>query len=186
MDQALALFGRPHYVTGFYRALRGIKSTEDDTFTLILQYSGEQANLVVSIKTTVINKMPQPLKYFVRGYHGSYVKHGEDPQEGQTSKGMSPTDMNYGAESPAIYGELNTVRQFHESQQKVTALGGNEIYRGTFPSLRGSYADYYEDVVKAIRGEGPVVIKPEHARDGLRIIELGRESADQGRTLLMD
>ena len=45
---------------------------------------------------------------------------------------------------------------------------------------------YYEDVVKAIRGEAPVVIKPEHARDGLRIIELGRESADQGKTLLLD
>ena len=186
VDQALALFGRPHSITGLYRALRGIKSKEDDTFTLLLQYAGEQENLVVTVKTTVINKMPQPLKYFIRGYHGTYTKHGEDPQEGQTGKGLTPADAEYGAESPEIYGELTTIKQFHKDQKKITALGGNEMYNGKFPSLKGSYADYYEDVVKAIRGEAPVVITPQHARDGLRIIELGRESADQGKTLLMD
>jgi predicted dehydrogenase len=114
------------------------------------------------------------------------VKHGEDPQEGQTGQGMKPSDKGYGAESPAIYGQLTTNKQFHDDQKEVTALGGNKVYEGRFPSLTGSYVDYYEDVVKAIRGEAPVVIKPEHARDGLRIIELGRESADLGKTLPMD
>lgn len=186
MDQALALFGRPASVTGFYRALRGIKSKEDDTFTLILQYSGAQENLVVTVKTTVINKMPQPRKYFIRGYQGSFAKYGEDPQEVQTGKGMKPGDKGYGEESPETYGELTTVKHFHKEQNKITALGGNEMFNGKFPSMPGSYVDYYEDVVKAIFGEADVVIKPEHARDGLRIIELGRQSADEGRTLPMD
>lgn len=182
----MALFGRPATVTGFYRALRGVKSKEDDTFTLLLQYSGAQENLVVTVKTTVINKMPQPLKYFIRGYGGTFVKHGEDPQEIQTGKGLTPADAEYGSECPDIYGELTTTKQFHKDQKKITALGGNEVYNGRFPSMKGSYVDYYEDVVKAIKGEGPVVIRPEHARDGLRIIELGRESADLGKTLPMD
>jgi len=187
LDQALALFGRPASVTGFYRALRGIKSKEDDTFTLILQYSGEKENLVVTVKTTVINKMPQPLKYFVRGYDGTYIKYGEDPQEGQTGKGMKPTDPDYGVESPEIHGILTSNKQFHKDQVKVTGwTGDKEMYHGKFPSLKGSYIDYYEDVVKAIRGEAPVAIKPELARDGLRVIELGRESADLGKTLPMD
>jgi len=187
VDQALALFGRPASVTGFYRALRGIKSKEDDTFTLILQYSGEQENLVVTVKTTVINKAPQPLKFFVRGYDGTYIKYGEDPQESQTGKGMTPADPSYGEESPEIHGTLTSNKQFHKDQMKVTGWAGDsEMYCGKFPSLKGSYVDYYEDVVKAIRGEAPVAIKPELARDGLRVIELGRESADLGKTLPMD
>ncbi len=187
VDQALALFGRPATVTGFYRALRGIKSKEDDTFTLILQYSGEQENLVVTVKTTVINKMPQPLKYFIRGYEGTYIKYGEDPQEGQTGQGMTPADPKYGEESPDIHGVLTTNKHFHNDQVKVAGqTADKEMYHGKFPSLKGSYMDYYEDVVKAIRGEAPVAITPTLARDGLRIIELGRESADSGRTLPMD
>jgi predicted dehydrogenase len=182
----LALFGRPSTVTGFYRALRGIKSKEDDTFTIILQYTGSKENLFVTVKTTVINKIPQPLKYFIRGRMGTYIKYGEDPQEGQTANGLSPVDTQYGVEDWSIYGDLTTTERFHDDQKKITALGGSEVYNGKFPSLRGSYADYYEDVVKAIRKEGPVVITPEHARDGLRIIELGRQSADEGRSLSMD
>ena len=153
VDQALALFGRPHSVTGLYRALRGIKSREDDTFTLLLQYAGEQENLVVTVKTTVINKMPQPLKYFVRGYHGTYTKHGEDPQEGQTGKGLTPADaMNTALNRQRFTASSPPSSNSTKEQKKITALGGNEMYNGKFPSLKGSYADYYEDVVKAIRG----------------------------------
>ena len=131
--------------------------------------------------------MPQPLKYFVRGYEGTFTKYGEDPQESQTGKGMKPSDQGYGVESPDIHGMLTTHKQFHPDQKRVTGwTGDKEMYHGKFPSLQGSYMDYYEDVVKAIRGEAEVVIKPELARDGLRIIELGRESADSGKTLRMD
>ena len=42
---------------------------------------------------------------------------------------------------------------------------------------------YYEDLVKTIRGEKELVAKPETARDGLRIIEIARESAEKGCTL---
>jgi hypothetical protein len=54
---------------------------------------------------------------------------------------------------------------------------------GKFPSLKGEYVGYYSDLVKAIRGEGELVVKPETARDGLRVIEIARESADKGCTL---
>ena len=37
--------------------------------------------------------------------------------------------------------------------------------------------------VLVIRGEGELVVRAETARDGLRIIEVARESADKGRTL---
>lgn len=74
IDQALQLFGKPKSVTAFYRSLRGVESKTDDTFTIILQYGGEQKNLMVTIKTTVVSPMQYPLKWLVRGYKGSYVK----------------------------------------------------------------------------------------------------------------
>ena len=74
IDQALALFGRPASVTGFLRSLRGIESEIDDTFTIILQYSGEQKNLLVTIKTTIVSLMADQFKTFVRGTEGSFVK----------------------------------------------------------------------------------------------------------------
>jgi predicted dehydrogenase len=187
VDQALALFGRPATVTGFYRCQHG-DSREDDNFTLILQYEGALKDLVVSVKSSSVNTMTIPLKYFVRGINGTFIKFGEDPQEPQVGQGMTPTSEGYGIEPPSTHGTLTTLKQFHPDQTKQIAASwvNQDVYEGKFPSLKGDYSDYYEDVVKAIRGKGPVVIKPELARDGLRIVELGRESADLGKTLRMD
>lgn len=80
IDQALLLFGHPSSVTGFYRSLRGVETKVDDSFTVILQYAGEKAekggkgNLIVTVKTSVVATMVQPLKHFVRGYDGTWIK----------------------------------------------------------------------------------------------------------------
>lgn len=74
IDQALVLFGRPSSVIAFLRSNRGMESDIDDTFTIILQYSGEQKSLLVTIKTTVVTHMKDQLKYFVRGTKGTFVK----------------------------------------------------------------------------------------------------------------
>jgi predicted dehydrogenase len=73
---------------------------------------------------------------------------------------------------------LTTSKKAHDSQQEKKGK-----WVGTVPSLKGDYMGYYEDVAKAIRGEKELVVKPETSRDGIRIIELARESADSGRTL---
>lgn len=74
LDQALILFGRPQSVTGFFRALRGIESEVDDTFTIILQYGAPRHDLLVTVKTNIVSPMPDQLKYFVRGTNGTFVK----------------------------------------------------------------------------------------------------------------
>ncbi|KAH8809178.1 hypothetical protein F5884DRAFT_396414 [Xylogone sp. PMI_703] len=180
VDQALLLFGRPSSVTGFYRALRGIESKTDDAFTMILQYSGEQKNLIVTIKTSVVTTMQYPLKYFIRGYDGSFLKFGDDKQEVQTFAGQTPLTPGFGVEPEATWGLLTTKSKIHENQEKDERTGH---YVGKFPSLKGEYTKYYTDLVKAIRGEQELYVKPELARDGIRIIELARESAEKGVTL---
>jgi len=74
LDQALRLFGTPASVTGFLRANRGADSEVDDTFTVILQYSGTKKNLMVTVKTSIVTHMKDQLKFWVRGTEGTYLK----------------------------------------------------------------------------------------------------------------
>ena len=78
VDQALALFGRPQSVTGFFRAQRGIESKVEDSFTIVLQYGGVQKDLLVTVKTSVTTTMERQLKQLVRGTKGSYIKVSEN------------------------------------------------------------------------------------------------------------
>jgi hypothetical protein len=61
-------------VTGFLRSNRGVESETDDTFIIILQYSGKQKNLLVEVKTAIVTHMKDQLRFFVRGTKGTYLK----------------------------------------------------------------------------------------------------------------
>jgi predicted dehydrogenase len=74
IDQTIVLFGRPKSVTGFLRSLRGVESEVEDTFTIVLQYDGQWKDLIVTVKTTVVTVLRDPIKYIIRGTGGSYIK----------------------------------------------------------------------------------------------------------------
>ncbi|GIZ46308.1 hypothetical protein CKM354_000943700 [Cercospora kikuchii] len=172
IDQTLLLFGVPKSVTAFTRSLL-VKNGADDSFTIILQYDGDQKDLLVTIKTTAVIPLPthKILKYRVLGTHGTFHKTGEDPQIEHFFDGVSVTDEGkFGVEPEKSHGWLST------------RLEGNK-FDGTVKSQRGCYVDYYRDVVAAIRGEKEVVVKAEESRNGIRLIELALESAEKGVTV---
>ncbi|KAK4116850.1 NAD(P)-binding protein [Canariomyces notabilis] len=183
IDQALHLFGRPASVTAFLRSNRGVDSEVDDTFTVILQYSGEQKNLLVTIKTAIVTHMKDQLRFFVRGSRGTYLKFGTCPQESQAiaAPGKPATSPDYGLEPERIWGTLTTTTEFDPACQKFDEA--SRTYIGKYPSTRGWYRGYYENLSAALLGKEEVYVKPDTARDGLRIIELARESHEQGRTV---
>lgn len=183
IDQALVLFGPPKSITAFYRSLRGVESPIDDSFTIILQYDGDQRNLLVTVKTSVVSSMQYPLKFFIRGYSGSFVKFGDDKQESQISKGMTVSSPGFGIEDEATHGLLATKEKFCEGQDWDEK---SKKWVGEYPSLKGDYEGFYCDLVGAIKEEMELVVRPEVSRDGLRIIELARESADKGCTVAFD
>ncbi|KAL1587783.1 hypothetical protein WHR41_03439 [Cladosporium halotolerans] len=180
IDQTLLLFGKPSSVTAFTRALRQKGVASDDSFTVVLQYGGEQSDLVCTVKTTIVSTLPmeRQLKFMVRGREGSFIKHGEDPQIDHLFSGIKADDPRYGVEPEKYHGQLFTKSRFDDDQSEA---GG--IWMGKYPSARGSYVDYYKDVVAAIRGDKEVVVKPEESRMGIRVIELARESAEKGVTV---
>ncbi|KAL2075118.1 hypothetical protein VTL71DRAFT_60 [Oculimacula yallundae] len=180
IDQALTLFGLPSSVTAFHRSLRGVESEVDDSFTIIMQYTDEQKNLLVTIKTSVVATMQKPLKFLVRGYDGSFVKFGDDRQESQIAAGLTTTSPGFGVEDEKTWGLLTTKKQVHDEQNFDEACGK---WVGNIPGLKGDYEGFYRDLVGAIRGEKELVVKPQQSRDGLRVIELARESAEKGCTV---
>ncbi|KAH8899942.1 oxidoreductase [Thozetella sp. PMI_491] len=180
IDQALYLFGLPSSVTGFFSSTRGVESDIDDTFMIILRYSGEKKNLVVTVKTAIFTHLKDQLKFFVRGTKGTYLKFGSCPQEARAiaNPAKPAVDPNFGAEDERIWGTLTTVDEFDAASQKFDA--DSKLYIGRYPSLPGSYRSYYENVVDAIHRRAEINVKAETARDGLRVIELARESHEKG------
>ncbi|KXX79434.1 scyllo-inositol 2-dehydrogenase (NADP(+)) [Madurella mycetomatis] len=183
IDQALHLFGRPASVTAFLRANRGVDSDVDDTFTIILQYSGKQKNLLVTVKTAIVTHMQDQLRFFVRGSRGTYLKFGTCPQERQAilAPGQPATSPGFGVEPERIWGSLTTTAEFDPKVQKFDEE--SQMYIGKYPSFRGWYRGYYENVSAAILGREEIYVRPETARDGLRVIELAKESHEKGCTV---
>lgn len=179
LDQALHLFGKPKSVTASYRALRGVKSETEDSFTMTLQYY--DSPLIVHVKTHVASKMRYPIKYFIRGYEGTFVKFGDDRQEDQINDGMSVTDPRFGVEPEDMWGELTTATKVYDSQVQV-----GEYWIGKVPSEAKGIKQYYQDVYLAVRGEIEPIVKAETSLWGIGLIELARESATQGTTLAFD
>ena len=182
----MTLFGRPASITAFFRAQRGIESEVEDSFTIILQYdrSGPQKDLLVTVKTSVTTPMDKQLKYWIRGTKGSYIKFQQTslcPQESQIAAELPPTDPEFGMESKAFKGTLTTYEEFDGKIQKFDE--SIKKYTGRYPSIQGKWMGLYENVADAILGRAELAVEAVQSRDVLRIIELARESHNEGKTV---
>lgn len=54
----------------------------------------------------------------------------------------------------------------------------------TMSEAKGDYEAFYKDLVSAIRGEQELVVKPQQSRHGIRVIDLAKESAEIGCTIV--
>ncbi|OQU97378.1 hypothetical protein CLAIMM_03313 isoform 2 [Cladophialophora immunda] len=113
------------------------------------------------------------LRYWVRGDKGSFKKFHLDPQEDQLRKeGLRPGDKGYGIESEDKYGTLNLYRD-------------GKISSEVAPTVEpATYTEYYRRLAAALDGDvSQVPVPPEQAVGVIRLVELARESSQQGRTL---
>ncbi|ETI23469.1 hypothetical protein G647_05271 [Cladophialophora carrionii CBS 160.54] len=181
LDQALLLFGRPSTVAGFLRVLRGIDSEVEDSFTAVLQYEGEQKDLLVTVKTNVVSPLKDQLKYVAKGTKGSYVKHGTCIQEAQIlgKPSLPATDPSFGHEPAHLYGLLTTKNEPFDRAHQNHEPDVN-LWVGRYPTIPGHWLGFYENLRDAIRGKAEIAVKPEQSRDGIRLIELVRESSQTG------
>jgi predicted dehydrogenase len=157
IDQALQLFGKPKSIFADIRKQRE-GSPVDDYFDLHLYYEGFKAIL----KAGMIVKFPGP-RYIIHGKKGSFVKYGIDPQETALKNGMMPDSEGWGTEPEELYGSLVGIRDSLPIDFKIATQQGN-------------YSRFYENVFQVLINDHEMAVKPEEARDVIRIIELAYES----------
>ncbi|MCA5005308.1 Gfo/Idh/MocA family oxidoreductase [Sphingobacterium bovistauri] len=165
IDQALQLFGHPEFVFADLRAQRDGATVVDD-FEYILSYP----RLKVTLKGQMLAKEPTP-RFAIYGINGSFVKKGVDPQENLLRAGIRPESKpDWGVESANIQGSLSLLENSEDVHEYVLS----EV---------GAGQDFYRNIVATLKGEESLLIKPEEARDVIRILELGDISWRERRTV---
>jgi scyllo-inositol 2-dehydrogenase (NADP+) len=164
VDQALHLFGPPETVVADVRAQRP-GAVVDDYFHLVLGYG----RLRVILHAGSLVRAPGP-RFAVHGDAGSLVTHGIDGQVAALLAGRRPGDDGWGAQGDDWDCTLST---------EVAGLP----LTGRLAGAPGAYETFYRELAAAIRGEGPVPVPAEDARDSIRVLETARRSSADGRTL---
>jgi scyllo-inositol 2-dehydrogenase (NADP+) len=164
LDQALTLFGTPKWVQADVFPQRNPEKAED-YFHITLGYD----ILRVQLYSRSIVLDPGP-RYQVHGLKGSYVKHGMDRQEDDLKAGKNPHDEEWGLEDEEYWGTLTT-------------LSGDEVTSEVIPSEKGDYTQFYLGIYETLRGNKPLLVKPEDALHVIKIIEACKESAESKRVV---
>lgn len=167
IDQALWFFGLPKAVTAEINKQRSWANV-DDHFDVRLHYPGFTATL----KSGMICRIPGPT-YMLHGTNGSFVKYGLDVQEATLDGGAKPVGNDWGKEPEEIWGTLKA----EYKGVKIT---------GKIESENGDYRDYFINLRDAINGEAELAVKPEEAREVMRIIELAFQSSEEKRTIAVE
>lgn len=163
IDQVLQLFGPPESLTADL-AIQRAGGRVEDYFELAFHY-GERRVILSSSRLVAA---PRP-RFSLHGTAASFVKYGLDPQEPALKAGAGANDPAQGVEDPAQHGVL-------------TLPDGS---RETIPSERGDYRRFYSGVARAIETGAPPPVAAADAVAGLRLIELARQSAREGRRLAL-
>ncbi len=153
-DQALLLFGTPEAIGADIRIERD-GGRVDDAFDVTVYYRHARAVLRGSML-----RPPVGPTWIVNGTKGSFVKHGVDPQEAALKEGRTPDEPDWDAEPPELFGQLISPDATR-----------------TVPTLRSSFAQYYENVRDAMLGTAGLAVTPEWSLDVMRGLVLAAESS---------
>lgn len=160
IDQTVMLFGKPNWVYAeILKQRRG--AIADDFFDITLMYDGIKARLTAG----VLVNAPLP-KFLVLGEKGSYIKYGLDVQEKAFKAGEKPEGINWGLEASESWGQLYL-----------------ENSSGSYPTERGDYRYFYQNIADAISGKAALKVKMSEAILVLQVIEAAFKSNEEGRRI---
>lgn len=153
IDQALTLFGKPKSLKADIQQQRN-NALVDDFFRIELYYP----NLKVILTAGMLVKN-HDLRYILKGHKGTFKKTGIDPQEAYLRKGLMPNTPNWGKEPKEHWGLMDAVID------KKHCLCNIE-------TLQGNYMDFFNNVYEVISKNTEIIVKPEQARNVIKLIEL--------------
>ena len=168
MDQAVQLFGKPDSIQLDSAALREGAVVEDYFHAVLRWDKGPHAPLRTVLHATTLAADPAP-RYILHGTRGSYVKYGVDPQEDALRTGARPGGEGWGVD--ADDGLLTLIGDTGQPEPS------------SVPTLAGDYTRYYAAIRDAIAGQGSAPVTPEEAVQLMELLDLGAQSANEGRAL---
>src|SRR5438874_13415215 len=107
--------------------------------------------------------------WIVHGTKGSFIKYGMDPQEAALKEGRTPDESDWDTEPESMYGKLTTPE-------------GSRVV----PTLRSSFARYYENVRDVLLGKAELAGTPEWSLDVMRGLVLAALSSERRHVLPWD
>jgi predicted dehydrogenase len=164
IDQAQVLFGLPRMISADISIQRDFAKAVDN-FELKLHYD----DLKVILKAGMLVREQSP-RFILHGTQGSFVKYGFDSQEEALKQGFIPNETNWGKEPKEQWGTI------------ITQIAGLDL-QGQVETIAGCYQAFYQNMVDVIGRRAELAVKPEEARNTIRIIELAMESNEQKRTV---
>jgi scyllo-inositol 2-dehydrogenase (NADP+) len=170
VDQALRLFGRPHWVQASVVAQRS-HATVDDAFEILMM----KGTLLIKLGVSSLAPAPAP-RYRVHGSQGTFLKAGLDVQEQQLRDGRDPLAVDFGCESHSHWGTITAAN----SGAGTTA---NAAATESVASERGCWLEYYRLMRASIESGGPVPVSLEEARETIGILDAARQSSAEGRRI---
>jgi len=160
IDQALHLFGMPDYLCADIDKLRD-HAKVDDYFNINLYYP----RMKIRLHSSYLCKK-NDTRFIIHGTNGSYSKQGFDMQEDLLKAGNLPQGENWGKEVEKNYGTLYTENN-----------GIEKIIK--YPSLKGNYMEYYNDIYNAITQKKQALVT---AEDGIRCIYVVEKALESSKT----
>jgi scyllo-inositol 2-dehydrogenase (NADP+) len=136
----------------------------DDFFDITMMYEGINVRLTAS----VLANAPIP-RFMILGEKGTYTKYGLDVQEKAFKSGQKPEGINWGIEDAEAWGRL------HLENATIS-----------YPTERGDYRIFYQNIADAIQGKAELQVKMDQAIDVLKIIEAAFKSNREGRRVFQE
>ena len=178
LDQLVVLFGMPARVTALlvnhrqYTEKGTGGETGGDSFICHLHY--DSIGLTATAKTSVASLHTEQMRYWVRGDKGSYIKYNTDTQEDQLKAGAKISDTDFGVDKSI--GVLTTLGTTGKPEKNSVSADSPPV----------TYLEFYKLLYAALIGKGENPVTAEQAAKVLKIIELAKQSSDEGRTVKVD
>lgn len=159
VDQAIQLMGLPQQVIA-WRHFRVWRSDVESFIRAVLDYSEGRT---FTVEVNYLRAAERP-RWYVLGDQGGLVKYGLDPQE-----------------KALVAGDIAQAQEPPEHHTHLWLREGEQIVERTVQSVRGDWREYYRNIAGVLlRGE-ELAVKPEEAREVIRVIEAALQSTATGK-----
>jgi len=164
IDQVLTLFGMPLSIKAEIESQRQ-NSAVDDYFKIEMEFEDKLARVTAGVLVEELGP-----RFIIHGSKGSFIKYGIDPQEEPLRNGVMPGGEGWGVDKQENWG-------------LITIDYEDEDYDGRIETLPGNYMGFYNNVYDVLTNNKEIAVKPEEARNVIKIIEMAFESSKTGKII---